>query len=248
MSPSSEFLRNTPYQPQFLDTRISAHPDESTIYLQIDNPNFRAFIIWSDRMSCFISSQFLSFDLIPNLYVGLSILCAELTHRGRVTQICVNKITIIDSDNGLSPSRRQAIIWTNVGKLLIGPWGTNFSEILIEIHASSFKKLHLKMSSGKRRPFCLGLNVLSKSPAMPQGSFIALSVCLLQSSAFWGCPLLIQFCLENCEQNVCGGNKTAFLKHDVKYLLLLTHYGPRSGSTLAQVIVCFLTAPNHCLN
>ena len=58
---------------------------------------------------------------------------AELTHWGRVTHICVNKLTIIGSDNGLSPGRRQAIIWTNAGILLIGPLGTNFSEILIEI-------------------------------------------------------------------------------------------------------------------
>ena len=33
-----------------------------------------------------------------------------LTHWGRVTHICVNKITIIGSDNGLSPERLQAII------------------------------------------------------------------------------------------------------------------------------------------
>ena len=83
-----------------------------------------------------------------------------LTHWGRVTHICVNKQTIISSDNGLSPGRRQAIIWTNVGILLIGPWGTNFSEILIGIQTFSFKKMHLKMSSAKWRPFCLGLNVL----------------------------------------------------------------------------------------
>ena len=36
----------------------------------------------------------------------------------------------IGSDNGLAPDRRQAIIWTNAGILLIGPLGTNFSEIL----------------------------------------------------------------------------------------------------------------------
>ena len=40
---------------------------------------------------------------------------------GRVTHICVGKLTIIVSDNGLSPGRRQAIIWTNAGILLIGP-------------------------------------------------------------------------------------------------------------------------------
>ena len=73
--------------------------------------------------------------------------------------IYVGKLSIIGSNNGLSPSRRQAIIWTNVGLLLIGTPGTNFSEISIEIYTFSFKKMHLKMSSGKWRPCCLGLNV-----------------------------------------------------------------------------------------
>ena len=83
-----------------------------------------------------------------------------LTHWGRVTHICVGKLTIIGSDNGLSPGRRQAIIWNNAGILLIGPSGTNFSEILFGIQTFSFRKMHLKMSSAKWRPFCLGLNVL----------------------------------------------------------------------------------------
>ena len=96
----------------------------------------------------------------------------SLTLWGRVTHICVNKITIIGSDNGLSPGRRQAIIWTDAGILLVGPLGTNFSEILIEILTFSFKKMHLKMSSGKWRPFCLGLNVLKDSDAKPKTSFI----------------------------------------------------------------------------
>ena len=140
--------------------------------------------------------------------------------------VCVSKLTIICSDNGLAPGRRQAIILTNAGILLIGPLGTNVTEILIAIyhyddvimttlasqitsltvvysivysdadqikHQSSaslafvrdrwisrtngqlrgkcfhlitssctfsLKKMHLKMSSGKWRPFCLGLNVL----------------------------------------------------------------------------------------
>ena len=54
-----------------------------------------------------------------------------LTHWGRVMHICVSKQTIIGSDNGLSPDRRQAIIWTSAGILLIGPLGTNFGEIFI---------------------------------------------------------------------------------------------------------------------
>ena len=84
-----------------------------------------------------------------------------LTHWGRVTHICVGKLISIGSDNGLSPGRRQAIIWTNAGILLIGTLATNFSEILIEIHSFSFKKMHLKMSSAKGCLFSLGLNELT---------------------------------------------------------------------------------------
>ena len=84
-----------------------------------------------------------------------------LTHWGRVTHIFVGKLTNIGSDNGLSPGRRQANIWTNAGISLIGPFRTNFSEILIRIQTFSFKKMHLKMSSAKWRPFCLGLNELT---------------------------------------------------------------------------------------
>ena len=70
-----------------------------------------------------------------------------LTHWGRVTHICVGNLTIIGSDNGLSPGRRQAIIWTNAGILLIGPLRTNFSEVQIGIKTFSFKKMRLKVSS-----------------------------------------------------------------------------------------------------
>ena len=86
----------------------------------------------------------------------------ELSHWGRVTHTCVGNLTIIGPDNGLSPGRRQAIIRTNTGILLIEPLRINFSDISIEIHTFSFKEMHLKMSSGKWRPFCLGLNVLMK--------------------------------------------------------------------------------------
>ena len=76
----------------------------------------------------------------------------NLIYWGWVTHICLGKIIIIGSDNGLSPGRRQAIIWTNAAIFLIGLLGTNFSEIL--------KKIRLKMSSAKCQPFCFGLTVL----------------------------------------------------------------------------------------
>ena len=96
-----------------------------------------------------------------------------------MTHICVGKQTIIYSDNGLSPGRRQAIIWTNAGILLTGPLGTNFSEILIGIQIFSFKEMRLKMLSAKWRPFCLGLNELNLSIAMI--SFWSILTCFVMS-------------------------------------------------------------------
>ena len=81
-----------------------------------------------------------------------------LTNLDRVAHICVDKLTPIGSDNDLSPGRRQAIIWTNSRISLIGPLWTNFSEILIEIYAFSFKKWIWKCPLAKWGPFCLGLN------------------------------------------------------------------------------------------
>ena len=114
-----------------------------------------------------------------------------LTHWGRVTLIYVSKITIIGSDNGLSPGRRQAIIWTNAGILLIGPLGTNFSEILMGIQTFSFKKMHLNVSSAKWRPFRLGLNVLTPchQQYIPWNMYIVLLCFLLL------CFLLLCFVL-----------------------------------------------------
>ena len=49
----------------------------------------------------------------------------DLTRYRAHYDVTVMKLTIIGSESGLSPGRRQAIIWTNAGILLIGPLGTN---------------------------------------------------------------------------------------------------------------------------
>ena len=84
-----------------------------------------------------------------------------LTHWGWVAYICVNDLSIIGSDDGMSPDQCQAIIWTNAGILSIGPLREHFNEVLIEIPTFSFKKMHLKVLSAKWWPFCLSLNVLN---------------------------------------------------------------------------------------
>ena len=91
--------------------------------------------------------------------VAIWLAFGDLTHWGQVMHIlCISNLTIIGPNNGLSPGRRQAIIWTNAGILLVRSL-RNFSEILSKICTFSFKKTDLKLSSAKWRPFCLGLNV-----------------------------------------------------------------------------------------
>ena len=74
-----------------------------------------------------------------------------------MTHICVGRLTIIGSYNGLSPGRRQAIIWTNAELLFIGPLGTKFSEILIEnsyifIQENTFENVVCEMAAILSRP------------------------------------------------------------------------------------------------
>ena len=77
---------------------------------------------------------------IRRLYVQL---CSKIIRRPTRElivaewHVCVSKLVVTGSDHGMS-------IW---------PLGTNFSEILIEIHISSLKKMHLKMLSA----ICLSL-------------------------------------------------------------------------------------------
>ena len=73
--------------------------------------------------------------------------------------LCISNLTTIGSGNGLSPGRHQANIWTNAGILLIEPLGTNFSEILFEIHiflqVNAFEQVICKMAAILSRPQCV---------------------------------------------------------------------------------------------
>ena len=58
-----------------------------------------------------------------------------------MTNICVSKLTIIGSDNGLSPGRHQPIIWTNTGLLISGTVQTYFRKIFLFLR-KWFSKRH----------------------------------------------------------------------------------------------------------
>ena len=92
------------------------------------------------------------------VYNLITIICQMMSVY--IQQICVNNLTSVGSDNVLSPGRRQAIIWNNVGRFSNGPWETNFSEILIInvyifIQENAFKNAVRKLVC-----ICLGLNVI----------------------------------------------------------------------------------------
>ena len=77
-----------------------------------------------------------------------------------MTHICVGKTTIIGSDNGLSPDRRQAIIWTNAGILMIGnKLQSNLNRNSnIVIQENAFENVVWKMAVILSRPQCVKVN------------------------------------------------------------------------------------------
>ena len=82
-----------------------------------------------------------------------------------MTHICVSKLTIIGSDNGVSPGRRQAILWTNYGILIIRTLETNLSEIVqnlyIFIKKNAFEKCRLENGGHLSRPQCANRKFIS---------------------------------------------------------------------------------------
>ena len=99
-----------------------------------------------------------------NVSVPHFLITQSLAHWGRATHICVGKLTIIGSDNGLAPGRCQAIIWTSAGISLNGPLGTNFNETLIWIqHFHSRKciwKCRLRNGVHLSQPQCVDNTIL----------------------------------------------------------------------------------------
>ena len=88
-----------------------------------------------------------------------------LIHWGRVTHICVSELTIIGSVNGLSPGRRQAIIWNNDGLLLIEPLGTNFNRNSnIFIQENALEHVVCEMASILTGPQCVNESVPINQP------------------------------------------------------------------------------------
>ena len=102
-----------------------------------------------------ISQEPMSFNVKPCKHM-----CSDyqlfFTHWGRVTHICVSKLTIMGPDNGLSPGRHHHLnqCWNNVNSTLGNKlqWNLNRNSNNF-IHENAFESVVWKW-----RPFCLGPN------------------------------------------------------------------------------------------
>ena len=117
----------------FFDVRLSCSwqrsPDMSSYYIdyQIIHRSCHVCVGYNayTYVECHVTlNKLVSVSIQVSVSVSISVSITQgmqnghshaLTHRGRVTHIYVDKLTIIASDNRLAPGRRQAIIWPILG-------------------------------------------------------------------------------------------------------------------------------------
>ena len=106
--------------------------------------------VWKIRQStgwCFCFSVTITVALLI-FYTRLLIYhILWLTYWGQVMHICISKLTIIGSDNGLSPGQWQALIWTNAGILFIKSY--------IFMQENVFENVVCKMPTILSQPQCV---------------------------------------------------------------------------------------------
>ena len=94
----------------------------------------------------------------------------HLTHWGRVTHICIDNLTIIGSDNGLSPGRLylnqcwNIVNWTVMNKL---QWNFNVNSYIL-IQENAFENVGCEMASILSRPQCVNTLLLFNEYTVPQ--------------------------------------------------------------------------------
>ena len=124
-------------------------------------------VLWHSPEGSFIrNAQDISpwFNLkITDLRIQLDIFLPganKLTHRGRVTHICIRKLAIIGSDNGLSPVWCQAIIWTNLWNIVNWTTGNKLQwslvlNLYIFIKENAFENVVWKIAAILSQPQCV---------------------------------------------------------------------------------------------
>ena len=109
-----------------------------------------------------------------------------------LTHICVTGLneasvnkTTAGSDNGVEQNKRQDIIWTNVGLLLIRPLETKFSKILFKLQQVWCKKILLKFVVWQKVDIFLSLNVLTSNFLYTLWHFFNLLLLYLCAFPIW---------------------------------------------------------------
>ena len=94
-----------------------------------------------------------------------------------------------------APVENQVLTWPVVGR----PSGTHFSEILIWLWTFPFKKMPLEISSAKCCPFCVDLNVFSKSEPWVSSLCWQAFIYYVCGRAWWRTPHSLSVILFNGE-------------------------------------------------
>ena len=124
-----------------------------------------------------------------------------LSHKGRVTHMCVSKLTIIGSDNSLLPGRHEAVIWTNAGLFEIWIWkitswrSQSHHTGVSELEAILLKTLH------NRHIKCKVTLSRSLPSTTKHGSHRPWKVlefeCYLENASFFNLPWKLAILLQN---------------------------------------------------
>ena len=116
--------------------------------------------VWTCGVIQFVTGLYWCFRSEISIHILILDCLLISTHWGRVTHICVSKLTIIGSDNGLSPERRQAIIWTKAGNIVDLTlrnklqWNGNRNSYIF-IQENPFENVVWKMAAILSRPQCV---------------------------------------------------------------------------------------------
>ena len=110
------------------------------------------------KFASFLSSKCTSKCRMRNYSHFVSASMCFLTHRGRVPHESIRNLSVAGSDNGLSHVHCQNIPKSIVAYCKLS-LESNFKEIVITVHAFTFKNIHLKVSAALVCHFDIGLQV-----------------------------------------------------------------------------------------
>ena len=152
---------------------------------------------------------------LQNIWRWLAALLLHiLPHCVWVTYICISKLNIIGSDNGLLPGWCQAIIWTNAGNIVywtlryIFQWNLHWNSYIF-IQRKCIWKCHFVSAS-----MCENLAPIMYSELRHHWCKERLVACLTPSHYLNHCRFIVTWTLRNKLHWNFNQNSTIFLKEN----------------------------------